>query len=727
MPEKNGKAKDEFYEGGKYEPTENKPMLDDEDDVSINRADYTCGLGPLKPKGLQRFANIKLYLVFFNVMAVLVGVEIMFRFADLTTLEKRFGFKTTQSGIIISSFEMGHVFLVIMFSYFGGSSHKPKMLFMGGVILAVSAFVWALPHFLFGSGRDENILGEMAESNNTNIDSGLCEDGAEWRLEACANIAEADKGPDMGGQNNAAYGILLASELLLGVSLAPYLSLGIAYIDENCDPISSAFYVGIAYSIGNFGTVIGFLLAGVFLTMDINLTATDLTPVDPGWLGAWWLGSLLLAVIAFVANVPMFMFPKKLPRSEEEMKEIAKQEAATANIYTIRNFPRLMARLFRNGIFVGASLGMAGVCYIISGCYTFLPKYIETQFGQTASLANILTAVISAFAMSSGCFFGGWVAGRFKLTPYGSIKLLFVTDIISIAGLISLIFVGCPQVEIGGTLGPEGLIDVTQDCNSNCSCGMGYNPVCGENGMNYLTPCHAGCDFGELLEDGLSMVYSNCSCINGLTATSGWCETGCNTMLIVYSIILFVCSFATFTAVSPALSIMLRCVDDELKSLALGVNAALMSLLSMLPAPMIYGVLIDTNCFLWEESCDGEGFCILYNMSAFRQLLHGATAAVQSSSLLFYGLAWYKMRGMTWEEDEDPYEPVSNGDAVGDTIKKEWIDLRTQQKVVGDKLADNKREEVERLNGFEKAGHPSPVWLHQVKSIDASHRHSSEA
>jgi len=39
----------------------------------------------------------------------------------------------------------------------------------------------------------------------------------------------------------------------------------------------------------------------------------ELTPDDPRWVGAWWLGMMLSMVCAFVFCVPFFAFPKMVP------------------------------------------------------------------------------------------------------------------------------------------------------------------------------------------------------------------------------------------------------------------------------------------------------------------------------------------------------------------------------------------------------------------------------
>ena len=42
----------------------------------------------------------------------------------------------------------------------------------------------------------------------------------------------------------------------------------------------------------------------------------DMTPDDPRWIGAWWLGSLVLAVVIFFSSLPLTLFPRNLQTDE---------------------------------------------------------------------------------------------------------------------------------------------------------------------------------------------------------------------------------------------------------------------------------------------------------------------------------------------------------------------------------------------------------------------------
>lgn len=81
-----------------------------------------------------------------------------------------------------------------------------------------------------------------------------------------------------------------------------------------------------------------------------------------------------------------------------------------------------------------------------------------------------------------------------------------------------------------------------------------------------------------------------------------------------------------YRPVSPSCDILLsyRAVPEEDKSLALGVQSSVNSLAAWIPAPIVYGTLIDSACRVWEypngipENPDWRGYCLEYDNEAYR-------------------------------------------------------------------------------------------------------------
>lgn len=66
-----------------------------------------------------------------------------------------------------------------------------------------------------------------------------------------------------------------------------------------------------------------------------------MTPRDPRWIGAWWLGFLMFGTMALVVSLLVFFFPRTIPKpksdDDSETTEYAPDEAksSSANETTI--------------------------------------------------------------------------------------------------------------------------------------------------------------------------------------------------------------------------------------------------------------------------------------------------------------------------------------------------------------------------------------------------------
>ena len=49
-------------------------------------------------------------------------------------------------------------------------------------------------------------------------------------------------------------------------------------------------------------------------------------------------------------------------------------------------------------------------------------------------------------------------------------------------------------------------------------------------------------------------------------------------------------------------------------------NVVFMSLLAMLPSPILYGALIDNTCVLWQEECGETTNCLIYDTERLRKV-----------------------------------------------------------------------------------------------------------
>lgn len=65
-----------------------------------------------------------------------------------------------------------------------------------------------------------------------------------------------------------------------------------------------------------------------------------------------------------------------------------------------------------------------------------------------------------------------------------------------------------------------------------------------------------------------------------------------------------------------------RAVAVEDKSFSQGLMLMLISLLAMIPGPILYGWIIDSTCLVWTYKCGRLGNCQMYDRRRFRLLMN---------------------------------------------------------------------------------------------------------
>ncbi|NXF85855.1 SO1A1 protein, partial [Eubucco bourcierii] len=102
-----------------------------------------------------------------------------------------------------------------------------------------------------------------------------------------------------------------------------------------------------------------------------------------------------------------------------------------------------------------------------------------------------------------------------------------------------------------------------------------------------------------------------------------------------------------------------RCVQPELKSLAVGLYTLIMRVLAGIPAPVYFGALIDKTCLKWgSTSCGKRGACRLYNSNAFRYVYLGVPAVLRGPSYLI-AIVFYMMIKRNYQNKDSA--PMENG------------------------------------------------------------------
>uniref|UniRef100_A0A8C0IN71 Solute carrier organic anion transporter family member n=1 Tax=Chelonoidis abingdonii TaxID=106734 RepID=A0A8C0IN71_CHEAB len=452
--------------------------------------------------------------------------------SSLTTIEKRFGLSSLSSGFISSLHEIGNVALIIFVSYFGNRVHRPRVIGLGGLLLALGAFLVTLPHFL--SDRYE-----FAQMNTA-----------------------------------------------------------------------------ILFSIAVFGPSFGYLLGSVVLRLFVDIGRPDvrhwltsllpvfsdlmnLTPHDQRWIGAWWLGLLISSGCLLLTSIPYFFFPRYMFKGQVRPWHCRGRTSSCSE--QVCEFPRIFLKLLLNPLFILLVLAQCSFSSVIAGLSTFLNKFLEKQYGTTSSYANFLIGAVNLPAAALGMLLGGIIMKRFGFSIKAIPRFALVVLLISILCCLPLFFMGCPTQAIAGVYPPSTSSTQSQaKCPTECSCSKYlFHPVCGDNNVEYISPCDAGCTNSIVNSSTPKQIYVNCSCIhtkNGQSsAKTGSCLVSCSHLLLP---VVFLISFAALVAClshNPLYMMVLRLVNQDEKSFAIGVQFLLMRLLGTGPS--------DQSLFLAVSHC----------------------------------------------------------------------------------------------------------------------------
>ena len=119
----------------------------------------------------------------------------------------------------------------------------------------------------------------------------------------------------------------------------------------------------------------------------------DIEREDPRWVGAWWIGFIVIGACIVITSIPMLIFPTHMSR---EVKSELVEQSEKSEIM------EQLVRVMKNPIFVFTVFGMCFRLLGYLGYYLFKPKYIEAQFRMSASKANFWTGIISIPTMAIG-------------------------------------------------------------------------------------------------------------------------------------------------------------------------------------------------------------------------------------------------------------------------------------------------------------------------------------
>uniref|UniRef100_A0A667ZBX1 Solute carrier organic anion transporter family member n=1 Tax=Myripristis murdjan TaxID=586833 RepID=A0A667ZBX1_9TELE len=546
--------------------------------------------------------------------------------SSISTIERRYGFSSQKSGLLASFNEVGNVGLIVFVSFLGSRVHRPRFIGGGALLASLASLLMALTHFISGPYEYTGQISSLTVLSSN---------------QSCSQ----QESPAQRG----VYPLLLLGQLLLGIGTVPIQPFGISYIDDYASKRNSPLYLGILLAVTTIGPAFGFIMGFVTLRFFVDIDKIDLRQDDLRWVGAWWLGFLVASCFLFLTALPYLFFPKNMPKEGEavdgeaaapDRKQQVEQPQEVTLLQFLKSFPRIALRTLRSSVFLLVVLAQVCLAALVAGLATFMAKFIERQFDRTVSFANMMIGGVDIPLAVVGIVLGGALMRRLSLSVGGAGRLCCAAILLCMFSALPLLLLGCPTQAVAGVFPhrPD-----PQPCSAACHCpAKDFNPVCGSDGVEFQSPCHAGCVTMETDNN-----YTDCRCVwggGGGFATPGTCGGGCSHLLLPFMVLSALTCLIASVSQTPSYMMILRTVPPEDKSFAVGVQYMLFRVLAFMPCPVLYGSAIDSSCILWGSKCGKKTSCLYYNMDQFRQRFLGLQAIFICGALLCFVLAVVVLR-----------------------------------------------------------------------------------
>ncbi|KAJ8322339.1 hypothetical protein KUTeg_000810 [Tegillarca granosa] len=387
---------------------------------------------------------------------VVSGINIV----NTSTIERRFLLPSSRVGMISSAYDVSAAVLGLIISFYGSGGHKPRLISMATVAMALGSFIMVLPH--------------------------VTTDNYHWGEEAVDVCQATDTQQECTNENDSGLGsnlyLFLLGQILHGLGGTTLYTIGISLIDDSVTASSSPMYLGILYSFATLGPALGYLIGGQFLNIYVDFDVSEshrgsLTPDDPRWVGAWWLGYIFASVLSLLVAIPISAFGKELPSastvrstrvSQAYAHDSDEKDTETQQKRSYRDLPQIVMSLLKNPVFILLTLAGSVEGLSTSGFATFLPKLIQNQFGVSAAKASMYGGLVAVPGAAGGQLIGGLICKKWKLNVQGMLRYMMVVCLAAII-LDSVVWIRLVDF----------LPNLNSACNVNCTCQTEYyKPIC---------------------------------------------------------------------------------------------------------------------------------------------------------------------------------------------------------------------------------------------------------
>nr|AKN21547.1 slc21a-2 [Schmidtea mediterranea] len=625
-----------------------------------------------------QITNPKIALVVMAFFSIFSGATVTYISAILTTIEKRFEFNSMEMGALLGANDIGYLTSVMFVAYFGSKKHRqPVMLCLSSIGLWLSCMTYSLPYFIFGSKFEAKSL----QVANTTDQKGLC---LNYTTETLSVIPiDKQNGEISPHEKSLGMFVLMIAGIINGVASTPFWSLGISFIDDMTGSTKSGIYIGTLYAMRTCAPVFGFLLGSHLLKYheSLQIMVSQYAPgqKDIKWIGAWWIGWLILGFCVLIPAPFMLLLKAKkhtsirdgneqysefLPKTEPSKNGNVNKQNQTKQadkienkdnsevffFHEIKEMFRIIRYAFKNVIF--SSLIVGTIFEIISFVclLTFFTKYLEYHFRVSTSMTNVMTAICLSGSSVISASTSGITSHFYKTTMRNMNRYHAIVNTIA-ALMFPILFVfTCPSTEIAG-LSEQSKLSM---CSDKCNCQITkLEPVC-FNSSTYFSPCIAGCT-----KQWNESFYGNCGCQNSLFAKKGFCEKMCVSVygfLVAFVVIRIVGSIASVQMTQ----VLMRLTNPKTKAVNLSIISFLFGICGLVLPPLA-GMVLDTACLRRNTNrFGGKSHCLIYDNNKMRHLILSVAFVLQIPACILYIIAWLKTpKDYVYKDHNDKLDVIS--------------------------------------------------------------------
>ena len=96
------------------------------------------------------FQIIIIIIIIVCIIFIIVVLIMMIIIIIIITNLSRFGWRSTEAGLVPIFYDISGLPMLLLVGYFGGRAHKPRWIAAGMILIGLGSLLFALPHFTTG-------------------------------------------------------------------------------------------------------------------------------------------------------------------------------------------------------------------------------------------------------------------------------------------------------------------------------------------------------------------------------------------------------------------------------------------------------------------------------------------------------------------------------------------------------------------------------------------------